>query len=174
MANDLNVTNPFCNSAVPNLSGEKLTALFHLNKFEISVPQCPNHYSPVGNSDVLDTVVHQDIRVSDITVSDILDSDNLPIVFCILDHVKIRNLSKHVEEFIDQERFQSLASELISPRIKINSRADVDKAAYYLTTSIASVYRLSTSKITLVDMNNELPGLDQLLKHKQKLRKLCS
>jgi hypothetical protein len=40
------------------------------------------------------------------------------------------------------------------------------------TFSIASAYRLLTSKVTLSDINNDLPGLDLLLKHKQRLRKL--
>jgi hypothetical protein len=40
------------------------------------------------------------------------------------------------------------------------------------TASIASAYRLSTSKVTLSDINNDIPGLDRLLKHKQRLRKL--
>jgi hypothetical protein len=74
-----------------------------------------------GNGDVLDIVIHKNIRVSDVIVSDILDSDHLPIVFHILDHVKIRNLSEPVEKFTDWERFQSLASELVSPRVEINS-----------------------------------------------------
>jgi hypothetical protein len=59
----------------------------------------------VGNGDVLDIVVHQNTRVSDVIVFDILDSDNLPIVFHILDHGKIINLSKLVEKFIDWEWF---------------------------------------------------------------------
>jgi hypothetical protein len=41
-------------------------ALFDLSEFEISAPQCPDHYSPAGNGDVLDIVIHQNIRVSDI------------------------------------------------------------------------------------------------------------
>jgi hypothetical protein len=57
--------------------------------------------------------------MSDVIVSDILDSDHLPIIFHILDHVKIRNLSDHIEKFTDLERFESLASELISPKIEI-------------------------------------------------------
>jgi hypothetical protein len=81
--------------------------------FEISAPQCPTNYSPAGSDDMLDTVVNQNTRVSDIIVSDILDSDHQPIVFHILDHVKIRNLSEPVEKFTDWEKFQSLASELI-------------------------------------------------------------
>jgi hypothetical protein len=42
--------------------------LFDLNEFEISAPQCPTHYFPAGNGDVLDIVVHQNIRVSDLIV----------------------------------------------------------------------------------------------------------
>jgi hypothetical protein len=99
---------------------------------------------------VLDTVVHQNIRVSDVIVSDILDSDHLPIVFHILDHVKIRNHSEPVEKFKDWERFQSLESELISSRIEINSGVEADKAARDFTASIASAYRLSPSKINFL------------------------
>jgi hypothetical protein len=50
----------------------------------------------VGNGDVLDIVVHQNIRVSDVTVSDILESDHLPVVPHILDYGKIRNLPEPV------------------------------------------------------------------------------
>jgi hypothetical protein len=92
LAGDLNAKHPFWNSAVSNLSGEKLMVLFDFSEFEISAPQCPTHYSPAGNGDVLDTVIHQNIRVSDVTATDILDSDHLPIIFHILDHVKIRNI----------------------------------------------------------------------------------
>jgi hypothetical protein len=79
-------------------------------------------------------VVHQDIGVSDIIASDILDSD--------------------------WERFQSLASEVISHRIEINSGIEANKAAHDFTASIASAHRLSTSKVTLSNINNDLPGLD--------------
>jgi hypothetical protein len=101
---------------------------------------------------VIDIVVHQNIRLSDVTVSDILDSDNLPIIFHILDHVKIWNLSKPTETFTDWDRFQILASELISPRIEINSGVEADKAARDLTASTASAYRLATSKVTLSEI----------------------
>jgi hypothetical protein len=121
---------------------------------------------------MLDVVVHQNIWLSDVTVADILDSDHLPTIFHILDHVKIRNLSEPVEKFTDWERFQSLASELISPRIKINSGVEADKAARDFTASITSGYRLSTSKITLSDLNNVIPRLDCLIKQKRRLRKL--
>jgi hypothetical protein len=121
---------------------------------------------------VLDIVVHQNIRVQDVIVCDILNSDHLPIIFHILDHVKIRNTSQSTEKFTDLDRFQSLVSELISPRIESNSGVEADKAARDFTASIASAYRLTTSKVTLSDINNDIPGLDRLLKHKLRLRKL--
>jgi hypothetical protein len=118
---------------------------------------------------MLDIVVHQNIGVSDVTVSDILDWDHLPIVFHTQDHVKIRNLSETIEKFTDWERFQSLTSELLSPRVEIISGVEADKVALDFTASIASAFRLSTSKVTLSDIN-DIPGLDRLLKHKQRLR----
>jgi hypothetical protein len=146
--------------------------LFDISDFEISAPQCPTYYSPAGNGDVLDIVFHQNVRLSKVTVSDVLASDHLSIVFPILDNVTTRNLSDHVEKFTDWDRFQSLAFDLVSHRIQINSEAEADKAARDFTASIASAYRLATSKVTLSDMNSDLPGLDRLLKHKRKLRKL--
>jgi hypothetical protein len=109
MAGDLNAKTPFWNSALSNPSGDQLLHLFYVNKFEISAPQCPNNYSPSGNGDLLDTVVHQNIRGSDVIFSDILKSDRLPVIFHILDHVKIKNLLDRIEKFTDWDRFQSLA-----------------------------------------------------------------
>jgi endonuclease/exonuclease/phosphatase (EEP) superfamily protein YafD len=83
LAGDLNAKQPFWNSTVSNLASEKLMDLFDLNEFEITAPQCPIHYSPAASGDVLDIVVHQNIRVSDVIVSDILNSDHLPIIFHI-------------------------------------------------------------------------------------------
>jgi hypothetical protein len=40
------------------------------------------------------------------------------------------------------------------------------------TASIVSAYSLSTSKITLSELNNNLPGPDRLLKYKKRTRKL--
>jgi hypothetical protein len=149
--------------------------LLHINEFEISEPQCPTNYSPPGNGDVLDIVVHKNVRLLEIIVSDILDSDHLPIIFHLLDHVRTRHLSDPVDKFTTRERFQSLASELISPRIQINSGREADKAASNFTASIATEYRLSTSKVTLSDLNNnDLPGLESLLKYKRRLRKLAN
>jgi hypothetical protein len=146
--------------------------LFHKNEFEISAPQCPIRYSPAGNGDILDIVVHQNIGLSSVTVSNILDSDYLPIIFHILDHVKIRNLSEPIEKFTDWERFRSLASDLMSPRLEISTGVEAAKAAREFTASIASAYRLSTSKVKISEVNTNLPGLDRLLKQKQRVRKL--
>jgi hypothetical protein len=90
--------------------------------------------------------------LSDIVVSDILDSDDLPIIFHILDHVKIRNPSEPIEKFTDWDRFQSLASELISPRIEINSGVEADKVVRDFGASVASACRLANSKVTLSDI----------------------
>jgi hypothetical protein len=61
--------------------------LFDASEFETSAPQCPTQYSPVGNGDVLDIVVHKNIRHSNVIVSDILESDH------IRDHVRTKNVS---------------------------------------------------------------------------------
>jgi hypothetical protein len=70
-----------------NPSGKKLLDLLHINEFEISGPQCSTHYCHGTNGDWLDIVVHKNVRLSGVIVSDILDSDHLPIVFHLLDHV---------------------------------------------------------------------------------------
>jgi hypothetical protein len=71
LTGDLNAKHPFWNSRVSNPSGEKLLELLDMNEFEISAPQCPTHYSHAGNGDVLDIVVHKNIRVSEVIVPDI-------------------------------------------------------------------------------------------------------
>jgi hypothetical protein len=107
-----------------------------------------------------------------VIVYDILHSNRLLLVSHILDHGKTKNISESVEKFTDWERFQQIASDLLSPRIEINSEEEADKVAPDFTTSITSIYRLPASKITLLGINNhDLPGLDRLLKHKQRLRK---
>jgi hypothetical protein len=129
----------------------------------------PHPLFSCGKCDVLDIVVYQNIRVSDVTVCNILDSDHLPTTFHILDHVKIWDLSEPIEKLRGWDRFQSLAFELMPPRNEINSGVRADKAARNFSASAALAYRLKTSKVTLSDINNDLPGLDQLLKHKQRL-----
>jgi hypothetical protein len=71
-----------------------------------------------------------------------------------------------------RERFQSFASDLISPRIEINWEEETDKAARDFTASIASTCMFSTSKVTFSFLNSDLPDLNPLLRNKERLRKL--
>jgi hypothetical protein len=80
LAGDLNGKYSFWNSAVSNISGAKLLNLLQINKFEISAPQCPTHYSLAGNGDVLDIVMHKNVRLSEVIFSDIMESEYLPIL----------------------------------------------------------------------------------------------
>jgi hypothetical protein len=68
----------------------------------------------------------------------ILDSDHLLIMVNILDHVKAKDVLVLVEEFTDWEQFQSMISDLVSPRIKISAREEAGKVARNLAASIAS------------------------------------
>jgi hypothetical protein len=86
--------------------------------------------------------VHKNIRLSNVIVTDIRVSGHLPIISHILDHVTTQNISAPLEKSTDWEQFQSLASNLISSRIEINSGVEADIAARAFTASIAS--RLST------------------------------
>jgi exonuclease III len=118
LAGDLNA------SVISNRSREKLMALFDLSNFEISAPQCLTHYSTAGNCDVLEDVVHQNIRVSDVIVSDILDSDHLPIIYHILDHLKYRILSEPVEKFrLGQVRKPRLGMNITENRNYLRGRS---------------------------------------------------
>jgi hypothetical protein len=84
---------------------------------------------------MLNIVVHQNIIFLDVIFPDILNSDHLPIVFHILDHVRTKNLSNPTEKFTDWERFLNIACDLILPRIEINSEEDVSNAARDFTAS---------------------------------------
>jgi hypothetical protein len=98
LAGDLNAKHQLWNSSVSNPSDKEILGLFNKNEFKISAPQCPTHYSPAENGDILDIVIHQNIRLSDVTVFYILDSDHLPILLYLMEHVKVRNPSKPVEK----------------------------------------------------------------------------
>jgi hypothetical protein len=76
LAGDLNAKQLSWNSTVSNPSGEKLLLLFDTSDFDISVPQCPTHYSPVGNGDILD-------------------------IFHILDHIRTKNVLAPLEKITD-------------------------------------------------------------------------
>jgi hypothetical protein len=149
---DLNAKHPVWNSNVSNPSGLKFLDLFVNCNFEISAPQDPTHFVPNVRSDVLDIVVHKDVRLSEVRFLDIMDSDHLPIMICILDHIKAREILGPVKKFTDWERFKNLDSALVSPRVEINSRIETDNAAHNISVSTASAYRLST-KTTFSDRN---------------------
>jgi hypothetical protein len=63
-ADDLSVRQPFWNNTVPRPSGKKQLVLFDMNEFEISVPQCPIHYSPAGNGEMVMFWILWSIRIS--------------------------------------------------------------------------------------------------------------
>jgi hypothetical protein len=163
LAGDLNAKHPVWNSQISNRTGKRLLNLQDNSDFQISAPQCPTHCTPSGNGDVLDIVLHRNVRISEVTVVDVLDSDHLPLLFHMLDHVSVRDISAPVEIHTDLERFQNLASDLISPGTQIHTPEDAEKAARNFAAPIASAYRLSTHKITLSELNDELPELDRLL-----------
>jgi hypothetical protein len=169
-AGDLNAKYLFWNKVVSNTLFAKQLDSLHINEIEISTPHYPTHHCPAGNGDVLNIVANKNFQLSEIIVSYVLDSDHIPIDFHLMDHIKNRTLSDSVDEFIDWERFQSLAYELILPRIQINSGKEADKTTREFTASIA--HRVSIYKITLSNLNKNQSGLRILLKHKRKLRKL--
>jgi endonuclease/exonuclease/phosphatase (EEP) superfamily protein YafD len=98
LAGDLNAKHPVWNSKVSNPSGLKLLDLFVNSNFEISAPQHPIHFVSDGRGDVLDIVVHKDVRLSEVRVLDIVDSDHLPTMFRVLDHVKANTILDPVEK----------------------------------------------------------------------------
>jgi hypothetical protein len=172
VACDLNAKNPVWKNRVLNISGTRLLNLQENSDFKISVPRYTTHYAPSGNGNVLDKMVHRKVHISDINMLGILDSYHLPILFHILNHVSTRGISAPAEIHTDWERFQSLASDFISPRIQIRTVIDAERTACNFRASIASVYRLSTHKITLSKLYEELPELDRLLQLKRRLREL--
>jgi hypothetical protein len=129
LAGDLNATHPAWNSKDSSPSGLKLLNLFVNCNLEISAPQHATHFIPNGRGDVLDILVHKDIRLSEVRFLDIMNSEYIPIMFCILDHIKAREILDPVKNSLDWEVFQILAS----------ANAARDFAA-----SIASAYGLST------------------------------
>jgi hypothetical protein len=117
---------------------------------------------------------HKNVRLPEVIVSNTLVLDHLPIVFHLLAYIRTSIFLYPVEKITDWARFQSLASELISLRSQINSKGEDSKAAQDFTASIALVYSLWTRKIALSDVNKGILGLERLLKHKRRLRKLAS
>jgi hypothetical protein len=83
LAGDL-AKQPVWNSKVSNPSGFKLLDIFVNSNFEISAPQHPTHFVSGGRDDILDIV-------SEVRALDIMDSDHLPIMFCIWIMLRLEN-----------------------------------------------------------------------------------
>jgi hypothetical protein len=56
-------------------------------------------------------VVRQNVQLPEVIVRDILDSNHLPFMLSILDHVRAGAVLDPVEKCTVWERFQSIASE---------------------------------------------------------------
>jgi hypothetical protein len=114
---------------IANIAVTRLLNVHDKRDFQISAPRHPTHYTPSGNGDVLDVVLHRNVRISDINILEILDSDHLPILFHMLDHVSTRDNSASIEIQTDWEQFQSLASILTAPTTQIHISEDAEEAA---------------------------------------------
>jgi hypothetical protein len=135
LAGDLNAKYPVWNSQISNRSGTRLLDLQDNSDFQISAPRYPTHYTPSGKGDVLDIVLHRNVRISEVKVLEILESDHLPIQFRMMDHVSTRKISAPVGIHTDWERFQSLASDLVSPKTQIHTCEDAEVTARNFATS---------------------------------------
>jgi hypothetical protein len=149
----------------------KLLELFVSSDFIISNPQFL-HVKLLMGGVMFSTLCPTRTSDCQIIVSDFLDSDHLPIVFSVLDPVRTSEALDPAEKFTDWELFRSLVSDLISPSSHIYSSEKGDKLAADFAAFMASAYKLSTRKATILDPKYESPYLDLLLKHKMKPRKV--
>jgi hypothetical protein len=172
LAGDLKVKNPAWSSHTSNPSGEEILTLLINTDVQISASSSSTHYTPRENGDILDTVIHYNVRLSGVTVSDVLDSDHLPIFLNILDQVCARDNSARVERHTDWDLFRSLTSDLIHPRLQADTVEEVRRAASAFAASVASVYRLATRIIALSGLNNAPSDIDNFLQLKWRLWKL--
>jgi hypothetical protein len=71
-AGDLNAKHPGWNSKVSNPTCLNFLGLFFSSDFKISATRYPVHCTPDERGDVLDIVVHQNVRLSEVIVTEIL------------------------------------------------------------------------------------------------------
>jgi len=64
LAGYLNAKNPVWNCQVPNRSGKKQLEFFDWSDFHISAPHCPTYCILQGNGDILDSVLHSNVRMT--------------------------------------------------------------------------------------------------------------
>jgi hypothetical protein len=135
MACDLNAKNRIWNK-VPNPSGSRPFELFYANHLQTLAPQCPTHYAPQRNGDTPNSVFQ-----------------NMSLPATSWTPVTCQSFSTywiHLELGMFKTELKHLGEE-------------ADKAARNLPASTASARRLSTSKLTLLDLNKDLLILDQPL-----------
>jgi hypothetical protein len=99
--------NPFWNRAVSNASREKLLNLLHKNERDISSQQYSAHYSPAGNCDMFSNVEQKNIRRPEVVESELLNSDQLLIIYHLLDRVRTRNVMDPVDNSQIRSGFKS-------------------------------------------------------------------
>jgi hypothetical protein len=138
---------------------------------EISAPQFPKRYNPNRSVNVLNRVIHQNVRPPQVIVPDFLDSGLQPVLFSKMDYVESRETFDLVEKFTDWERFHSLTSKLVSLRLQINISERADKVVFDFTASVAAAYWFP-KKNTVSESNFHVTGLDCLLKHKERISRL--
>jgi len=73
LAGHLNAKYPVWTSQILNRSGTRLLNLQDNTDFQILAPQYPTQYSPSGNGDELDIVLHRNVHISEVNVMEILD-----------------------------------------------------------------------------------------------------
>jgi hypothetical protein len=102
---DLNAKHPAWNIKTSDPSGLKLMILFVCSDFKISAQQRSMCCTPDGGGDILDIAVHQNIQLSEVIVTNNLDSDQLPVMFIILDTARMREVLDPFEKLRDWELF---------------------------------------------------------------------
>jgi hypothetical protein len=146
LAGDLNAKHPALNSKFSNPSYLTPLELFVSFNFGISAQQFSAHYTPNSRGDFLDTVVYQNIRLTEVIVTDTLDLDHLPKIrlFTILD-------SARKKEALDLGALSKPRLCTHTPYTQIHSSNEADKRACNFAASIVSAYSLSTRKTTPFD-----------------------
>lgn len=80
----------------------------------------------------------------------------------MLDHVTFSYIRNRQESLRDWERFQGLVSDLLLRRIQVNSKEGENQVKEDTS------YKPMTRKVVLPELRNSLPGLDCLLRHKER------
>jgi hypothetical protein len=74
MESDLSAKHPVWVNNIPKFSGLKFLELCVASNLEISITHCPTYYTYDGRGDFLETVLHQNVKLTEVIATDILDS----------------------------------------------------------------------------------------------------